>query len=47
MREGDRTEDAYAQKAYEQLVNQQAQEASKDWVKALRKTAEIQYVNGK
>ena len=47
MREGDRTEDTYAQKAYEQLVNQQAQEASKDWVKALRKTAEIQYVNGK
>ena len=47
LREGDRTEDAYAQKAYEQLVNQQAQEASKDWVKALRKTAEIQYVNGK
>lgn len=47
MREGDRTEEAYAQRVYEQMVNQQAQEASKDWVKALRKNAEIQYVNGK
>lgn len=43
-KEGDRTEDAYHQKAYEQIVNSQAQEASKDWVKALRKTADIQYV---
>lgn len=41
-REGDRTEDAYRQKAYEQLVNQQLQEEAKDWVKALRKGADIQ-----
>lgn len=47
LRDGDRTEDAYAQRAYEQIVNAQAQEASKDWVKALRKGADIQYVNGK
>lgn len=46
-RQADRTEDAYAQKAYEQIVNKQAQEASKDWVKALRKNAKIQYVDGK
>ena len=46
-RQGDRTEDAYAQRAYEQLANQQAEAASKDWVKALRKTANIQYVNVK
>ncbi|SQE31083.1 Peptidyl-prolyl cis-trans isomerase surA [Mannheimia haemolytica] len=36
-RNGDRTEDAYHQRAYQQLVNKQAEEASKDWVKALRK----------
>ncbi|AFU19170.1 peptidylprolyl isomerase [Actinobacillus suis] len=42
--QGDRTEDAYHQRAYEQLVDKQAQEASKDWVKALRKTANVQYV---
>ncbi|HDL3907991.1 TPA: peptidylprolyl isomerase, partial [Mannheimia haemolytica] len=41
-RNGDRTEDAYHQRAYQQLVNKQAEEASKDWVKALRKTANIQ-----
>lgn len=44
-REQDRTEDAYRQKAYEQLVNSQLQEATKDWVKALRKTADIRYFN--
>lgn len=44
IRDGDRTEDAYHQRAYQQLVNKQAEEASKDWVKALRKTANIQYV---
>lgn len=44
-RQADVTEDAYHQKAYQQLVNSQAMEASKDWVKALRKTADIQYVN--
>lgn len=41
-REGDRTEDAYRQKAYETLVNQQLQDEAKDWVKALRKGADIQ-----
>lgn len=42
--QGDRTEDAYNQRAYEQLVDKQAQEAAKDWVKALRKTADVQYI---
>ena len=46
-RQGDRTQDAYAQKAYEKLVNKQAEEASKDWVKTLRKGANIQYVDAK
>lgn len=45
MRQGDRTEDAYRQKAYETLVNQQLQEEAKDWVRALRKGAEIKYFN--
>ena len=36
-------EDAYRQKAYEQIVNSQLQDATKDWVKALRKNADIQY----
>ncbi|WP_040977158.1 peptidylprolyl isomerase [Necropsobacter massiliensis] len=44
-RQGDRTQDAYMQKAYEQIVNQQLQSASKDWVSALRKHAEIKYFN--
>lgn len=43
-RKGDRTEDAYLQKAYEQLVNQQVQAAEKDWIKALKQRAEIKYV---
>ena len=30
-------------KAYEQIVNSQLQDATKDWVKALRKNADIQY----
>lgn len=46
-RQGDRTQDAYAQKAYENLVNKQAEEASKDWVKTLRKGANIQYIDAK
>ncbi|THA08461.1 peptidylprolyl isomerase, partial [Rodentibacter pneumotropicus] len=33
------------QKAYEKIVNSQLQDATKDWVKALRKTADIQYFN--
>lgn len=44
IRDSDRTEDAYRQRAYQQLVNKQAEEASKDWIKALRKRAHIQYV---
>ena len=44
-REGDRTEEAYRQKAYEKIVNSQLQDATKDWVKALRTTADIQYFN--
>lgn len=44
-RDGDRTADAYTQKAYEHLVNLQLQDATKDWVKALRKNADIQYFN--
>lgn len=42
-RQGDRTEDAYLQKAYEQLVDKQAQAASKDWVKALRSKSDVKY----
>ncbi|BFU60712.1 MULTISPECIES: peptidylprolyl isomerase [Rodentibacter] len=45
IRDGDRTEDAYRQKAYEKIVNSQLQDATKDWVKVLRKTADIQYFN--
>lgn len=41
----DRTEDAYNQRAYELIVDQQAREASRDWVKALRKTANIRYIH--
>ncbi|MDY6217147.1 peptidylprolyl isomerase [Actinobacillus porcinus] len=44
-RQGDVTADAYRQKAYEQLVNQQLQEESKDWIKALRKGANIQILS--
>ncbi|MGX2968603.1 peptidylprolyl isomerase [Ursidibacter sp. B-7004-1] len=44
-RQGDRTKDAYIQKAYEQLVDKQAEAASKDWVKALKDRAEIKYIN--
>lgn len=41
-RQGDVTEETFRQKAYEKLVNQQLQEDAKDWVKALRKGADIQ-----
>lgn len=44
-RDGDLTTEAYTQKAYERLVNTQLQDATKDWVKALRKRANIQYFN--
>lgn len=40
-RKGDRTEQYYQQKAYENLINHQAQQAANDWVKALRKNANI------
>ncbi|OOF70689.1 peptidylprolyl isomerase [Rodentibacter caecimuris] len=43
IKDADRTEEAYRQKAYDKLVNQQLQEAAKDWVKVLRKAAEIKY----
>lgn len=44
-RDGDLTSEAYTQKAYERLVNTQLQDATNDWVKALRKRANIQYFN--
>ncbi|MFZ7223356.1 peptidylprolyl isomerase [Avibacterium avium] len=42
-RQGDRTQQAYMQKAYQQLINEQIQTYSKDWLVALRKQANIQY----
>ena len=45
VRDGDLTTEAYTQKAYERLVNTQLQDATNDWVKALRKRANIQYFN--
>ncbi|PJG84978.1 peptidylprolyl isomerase [Conservatibacter flavescens] len=44
-RQGDVTENAYRQKAYEQLVNSQLQEESRNWVKGLRRGADIQYLD--
>lgn len=43
-RTADRTEDAYMQKAYQQLMNQQAQDAAKNWVKVLRERADIRII---
>lgn len=43
-RQGDRTEDAYLQQAYQQLVNKQAQDASKDWIQTLKSRADIKYI---
>ncbi|MDP8033873.1 peptidylprolyl isomerase [Pasteurella atlantica] len=43
IRQKNTTENAYLQKAYKKLVDQQARRVSKDWVKALRKNAEIEY----
>ncbi|WP_386689302.1 MULTISPECIES: peptidylprolyl isomerase [unclassified Lonepinella] len=43
-KQGKASENMFHQKAYETLVNQQLQEESKDWVKALRKGADIQYL---
>lgn len=44
-RDGDKTEYAYRQKAYETLVNQQLREEQIDWVKGLRRGAQIKYFN--
>ncbi|MGR3807390.1 peptidylprolyl isomerase [Pasteurella testudinis] len=44
-RKGDRTEDFYRQKAYEQIVNKQAQEEAKNWVSGLRKRATIKILD--
>lgn len=43
-RKSDVTEEHYLDKAYQQLVNQRAQEVAKDWIKALRKQADIRYI---
>lgn len=44
-RQSDVTENAYRQKAYEQLVNAQLQEEAQNWVKGLRRGADIKYIN--
>lgn len=44
-RPGEVSENAFRQKAYETLVNQQLQHEAKDWVKALRKGADIRYLS--
>lgn len=44
-RDADVTENAYRQKAYEQLVNSQLQEEAENWVKGLRRGADIKYLN--
>ncbi|MDH3001032.1 peptidylprolyl isomerase [Chelonobacter oris] len=44
-RKGDRTDDFYRQKAYEQIVNKQAQEEARNWVSGLRKRAEIKILD--
>lgn len=44
-RQGDRTQDAYMQKAYQQLVDKQLQENSQNWTRILRKQANIKYFN--
>lgn len=46
-RQGDVTKEAYLQKAYKKIVNTQAQEGTKNWVKALRRVAKIEYVDNK
>lgn len=44
-RDGDKTQEAYRQQAYQQLVNKQANEVSQNWVKTLRQQAEIKILN--
>ncbi|MFQ1050212.1 peptidylprolyl isomerase [Avibacterium paragallinarum] len=44
-RQVDSTKDIYMQEAYQKLVNKQLQDVSKDWVKILRKNADIKYFN--
>ncbi|MDP8078688.1 peptidylprolyl isomerase [Phocoenobacter skyensis] len=46
-RQKDTTKEVYLQKAYRQLFEKQAREYSKDWVKALRKNARIEYISDK
>lgn len=43
-RQGNVTQAAYRQKAYEQLVNKQLQEESNNWIVGLRRSANIQYM---
>ncbi len=43
----DTTKEVYLQEAYKNLVDEQAQEASKNWIKALRKNVKIEYVRRK
>ncbi|MDG6882341.1 Peptidyl-prolyl cis-trans isomerase surA [Phocoenobacter uteri] len=43
----DTTKEVYLQEAYKHLFDEQAQEASQDWIKALRKKAQIEYVKRK
>ncbi len=40
----DTTKEVYMQEAYKHLVDEQAQEASQNWIKALRKNVKIEYV---
>ncbi|MDH2924377.1 periplasmic chaperone for outer membrane proteins SurA [Nicoletella semolina] len=42
-RQGDRTEQAYLQKAYEQLINKQIKTFEEDWIKSLKQKATIKY----
>ncbi|EIJ67764.1 peptidylprolyl isomerase [Pasteurella bettyae] len=43
-RQGDMTEAAYRQRAYQSLVKDQLKDEEKDWVKGLRKGADIRYI---
>ncbi len=43
----DTTKEVYLQEAYKHLLDEQAQEASQNWIKALRKNVKIEYVRRK
>ncbi|MBS9783109.1 MAG: peptidylprolyl isomerase [Pasteurella sp.] len=43
----DTTKEVYLQEAYKHLLDEQAQEASQNWIKALRKNVKIEYVKRK